>query len=234
MVPHFTHWLKAKRLPTIAEVSELFDRDAFNDWFRSEVKRLHAKQSFTPSDYKRLMALDWVGYVDRALRNAGLRDPDLDPAVHDLIVKIAVRGKLFSIRAPEQLLPRFVVAVRNAAITMGQQRSRKQGRYSATPVEDFDPPESPSSSDVIEQFRAFVLANYGSEVLLVFDHRMAGGDTKNLRSEFGSHYAVKEAVKALKNAAVAFASGDEDLQKQIDAALEGERRTLKRRFTLTR
>jgi len=234
-LPDFRTWLQQLTQPVV-EVTELFDRDGFNEWFRSQITRLDMKHPFPQQERDRLMRWDWVGYVDRALRNSGVKEPDLDPAVHDLIVKIAVRGKLFDIATPEQLIPRFITAVRNAVITMATTRQRNRRRYVPEPVEEFNPPQRAASEadvDLIERFRSYVLRSFGDIVLRVLDHRLAGEDTKDLRRtipELSSHYAVKQAVRTLKKAALNFAGSDPDLLDRVEKALASEQRMLGKRF----
>jgi hypothetical protein len=236
-LPDFRTWLTRLNQPVV-EVSELFDREGFNDWFRSQVMLLNSKSPGSEAELARLLKMDWVGYVDRTLRNAGIRPDQLDEAVHDLIVRIAVRGKLFDIETIDRLLPRFITAVRNAAITMGQRERRLRNRHVPDPVEILNPSARPvDMDDVIERFRLYVRNNYGEITAFVLDHRLEGGDTRDLvnsRPELSSSYSVKEIVKAIKRAAVRFAAGDPDLLAKIQMAMEAERRTLGRRFAGSR
>jgi hypothetical protein len=236
-LPDFRLWLHRLAQPVV-EVSELFDRQGFNDWFRSQVMLLNSRSPGSQADLDRLMKLDWVGYVDRTLRNAGIRPDQLDEAVHDLIVRIAVRGKLFDIDTIDRLLPRFITAVRNAAITVGQRERRVRSRHVPDPVDIINPAARPMDmDDVIERFRLYVRNNYGEIAAFVLDHRLEGGDTRDLlnsRPELASSYSVKEVVKAIKRAAVRFAAGDPDLLAKIQMAIEAERRTLGKRFAGSR
>lgn len=236
-LPDFRMWLQRLARPVV-EVSELFDRDGFNNWFRSQVMLLNSRHPGSQSELDRLMKLDWVGYVDRTLRNAGIRPQELDEAVQDLIVKIAVRGKLFDIDSLERLLPRFITSVRNAAITVGQRERRLRRVQSPDPVEIINPAARPlDMDDVIERFRLYVHNNYGEIAAFVLDQRLGGGETRDLvgsRPELTSSYSVKKIVKAIKRAAIRFAAGDPDLLAKITLAMEAEKRTLGRRFAGSR
>lgn len=234
-LPDFTHWLRSHSQP-IAEVSELFPREGINALFYDEIEKLHQRQPMEANELQRLMAMDFVGYIDRSLRSAGFRDPDLDPLVHDIVVKL-ITGALFrNVQGP--LLARFAASVKNSIITLATRRQRVRRRYSDHELETV-PQRAvviPTEDDLIERFRAYVRQTLGDVALRVLDHRLDGGDTRDLRGQPGleSHYALKEMVKRIKRAVSTFAGNDPDLLDQIEAALANERRTLDRRFAGSR
>jgi hypothetical protein len=220
----------------MAEVSDLFPREGINALFYDEVEKLHQRQPMDPAELRRLMSMDYVGYIDRSLRRAGFRDPELDPMVHDIVVKL-ITGALFkNVRGP--LLARFAVAVKNSIITLANRRQRVRRRYSdheleAVPQRSVAPrPED----DLVEMFRTYVRQTIGDVALRVLDHRLDGGNTGELRGQPGleSHYALKEMVKRIKRAVSTFAGNDPDLRSQIERALDSEQRTLDRRFAGSR
>jgi hypothetical protein len=221
----------------MAEVSDLFPREGMNALFYDEIEKLHQRQPMDSAELQRLMAMDFVGYIDRSLRSSGFRDPDLDPLVHDIVVKL-ITGALFkNVQGP--LLARFAVAVKNSIITLANRRQRVRRRYSDHELETV-PQRSvtlPAEDDLIERFRSYVRQQLGDVALRVLDHRLDGGDTKDLRGsqpELSSSYAVKEIVKQIKRAVSTFAGNDPDLLDQIEAALANERRTLGKRFAGSR
>jgi len=234
MVPHFTTWLK-RFIPPVVEVSSYFPKDGMNDIFREKINALHQRQPMDPAELRRLLDFDYVGYVDKSLRSAGYRDPDLDYLVHDIVVKL-ITGALFdNVQGP--FLARFSVAVKNSIITLVGKRLRIRRRYSDHPLETV-PQRSvamDTEPDVIEQFRQYVLQTLGAVALRVLDHRLDGGDTKELRGTEGleSHYSVKETVKYLKRALRSFSGSNPHFLEMIEKALDGEQETMRRRFRTT-
>jgi hypothetical protein len=230
-LPYFTDWLRSHSQP-IAEVSELFPREGMNALFYDEVEKLHQRQPMDAAELQRLMAMDYVGYIDRSLRSAGFRDPDLDPMVHDIVVKL-ITGALFrNVQGP--FLARFAASVKNSIITLAGKRQRLRRRFADHELETIPQrhaAETPED-DVVERFREYVHQTLGEVALRVLDHRLDGLDTRDLRGQPGleSHYALKEMVKRIKRAATTFAGSDPDLLGRIEKALASEQRTLGRRF----
>ena len=182
-----------------------------------------------------MLDFDYVGYVDKSLRSAGFRDPDLDYLVHDIVVKL-ITGALFSnVQGP--FIARFSVAVKNSIITLVGKRLRMRRRYSDHPLETVPQQMAlDTEPDVIEQFRQYVLRTLGAVALRVLDHRLDGGDTKELRGTEGleSHYSVKETVKDLKRALRGFSGSNPSFLEMIHKALDGEQETMRRRFRTAR
>jgi hypothetical protein len=207
-----------------------------NALFYDEVEKLHQRQPMEAAELQRLMSMDFVGYIDRSLRNSGFRDPELDPMVHDIVVKL-ITGALFrNVQGP--FLARFATAVKNSIITLATRRQRVRRRYSDHELETV-PQRSVAAQpedDVVERFRAYVRQTLGEVALKVLDHRLDGGDTRELRGQPGleSHYALKEIVKRIKKSASTFAGNDPELLDQIERALASERRTMDRRFAGSR
>jgi DNA-directed RNA polymerase specialized sigma24 family protein len=205
-----------------------------NALFYDEIEKLHQRQPVNAAELQRLLAMDYVGYIDRSLRGAGFRDPDLDPLVHDIVVKL-ITGALFrNVQGP--FLARFATALKNSIITLATRRQRVRRRYSDHEIDTL-PQQSAApqpEDDVVERFREYVRQTLGDVALRVFDHRLDGGDTRDLRGQPGleSHYSLKEMVKRIKRAATAFARNDPDLLDQIERALASEQRTLVRRFAI--
>jgi len=236
MVPQFTTWLK-RFIPPVVEVSSYFPKDGMNDIFREKINALHQRQPMDPAELRRLLDFDYVGYVDKSLRSAGYRDPDLDYLVHDIVVKL-ITGALFdNVSGP--FLARFSVAVKNSIITLVGKRLRMRRRYSDHPLETV-PQRSAANQpedDLVERFRAYVRQTLGELALKVLDHRLNAGDTRDLvgsQPELSSSYSVKEIVKRIKRAVSTFAGNDPDLLDQIERALASERRTMDRRFAGSR
>ena len=117
------------------EVSELFPKDQINQLFRRETEKLlqDADNQEQTSDLLSFRSMDHVAYIDRAVRNAGVRDPDIDPLVQDLVVKLLM-GSLFTKYVGQPMVPRFKVAVTNSIRTMATKRNRIKKRFQ--PLED--------------------------------------------------------------------------------------------------
>lgn len=233
-VPDFRSWLQRLTKPVV-EVSSYFPKDGMNDIFREKINALHQRQPMDPTELRRLLDFDYVGYVDKSLRSAGFRDPDLDYLVHDIVVKL-ITGALFSnVQGP--FIARFSVAVKNSIITLVGKRLRMRRRYSDHPLETVPQQMAlDTEPDVIEQFRQYVLRTLGAVALRVLDHRLDGGDTKELRGTEGleSHYSVKETVKDLKRALRGFSGSNPSFLEMIHKALDGEQETMRRRFRTAR
>lgn len=233
-LPDFRSWLQRLTKPVV-EVSSYFPKDGMNDIFREKINALHQRQPMDPAELRRLLDFDYVGYVDKSLRSAGFRDPDLDYLVHDIVVKL-ITGALFSnVQGP--FIARFSVAVKNSIITLVGKRLRMRRRYSDHPLETVPQQMAlDTEPDVIEQFRQYVLRTLGAVALRVLDHRLDGGDTKELRGTEGleSHYSVKETVKDLKRALRGFSGSNPSFLEMIHKALDGEQETMRRRFRTAR
>jgi hypothetical protein len=233
-LPDFRSWLQRLTKPVV-EVSSYFPKDGMNDIFREKINALHQQQPMDPAELRRLLDFDYVGYVDKSLRSAGYRDPDLDYLVHDIVVKL-ITGALFSnVQGP--FIARFSVAVKNSIITLVGKRLRMRRRYSDHPLETVPQQMAiETEPDVIEQFRQYVLRTLGAVALRVLDHRLDGGDTKELRGTEGleSHYSVKETVKDLKRALRGFSGSNPSFLEMIHKALDGEQETMRRRFRTAR
>jgi hypothetical protein len=163
----FSTWLRSHH-QHIAEVSELFPREGMNALFYDEIEKLHARQPMEPAELQRLMNMDFVGYIDRSLRSSGFRDPELDPLVHDIVVKL-ITGALFAnVQGP--FLARFATAVKNSIITLAGKRLRIRRRYSDHPLETVPQQMAlDTEPDVIEQFRQYVLRTLGAVALRVLE-----------------------------------------------------------------
>jgi DNA-directed RNA polymerase specialized sigma24 family protein len=246
----FTEWLfdhpdpgHVLDLLDLLEVSDQFPRGEFNALFRQQLAR-RAAQVGTEEAQEQLMQLhdfDFVAYLARSLRNAGVQDADIDPSVHDLIVRLLVNGRLFpgwDGRSP--LIARFKVAVRNAILNQVAKRHTRRRRIPAVSIgkeagmvspDEIAGPKQVGGHGMIEAFRQFLRQRHGEAILHVFDHRLSGGEVRELVGPEMTSYAVKEAVKLIKAAAVSFAADDPELADMIDQAFRSEAETVARRFS---
>ncbi len=228
-----------KRMPLselLKEHSELLDAGAMNSLFRQQAEEMLPKvdDHKIKDDLFEFMGMNPIGYIDRALRRAGIPDGDLDEAIQTITIKFLVNpGNLFRGWNTNQLFtPRFKVAVKNAVITLSQKRQKRSKRFQEMPQEPVARRTAAGEDDPITDFRNFVQLRYGDTALRVLDHRLAGGDTKELVGESGleSSYAVKKAVQQIKTAVVRWAGSHPDFLLRIHRLMDQEKATLAKRF----
>ena len=227
------------------EVSSEFPRGAYNALFNQQLETLVAQISDPPM--KRLLepalATDWTGYIAKSLRNAGFKDHDIDPLVHEIIVRLLIQpGNLFRGWSGQPIEGRFKVAVRNAVLNLVEKtRARKRNIPSISIGQEFEPggvmPDdiaarsTPGDDEMIESFRRLVSDRLGRLALAMLDLRLEGGETKSLvgAEEFGrpSAYRIKQIVQAVKTLAREY--GGEDFQTMVEKAMEREAETAGRR-----
>lgn len=199
----------ANRLPAsqfLVEVSGLFPKSAINTLFRREISkaRLSAKTQRAADSIDRMLALDVVGYIDKALRASGYKANDLDEIVQDFLVKLLMGAFLKRWNGEAPLDARFKVAVKNGISSL-----KRKKRPALTDDLSFIPAavDLDMDSDFIEGFRLYVLRELGMDALRLLDHRLGGRDTKDLLGSrgFETSYRLKAAVRSLKQAHAAYA-----------------------------
>ncbi len=240
MKTSFTDYLFQRLPPSdiathLFEVSELFPKDQINQLFRRETEKLlqDADNQEQTSDLLSFRSMDHVAYIDRAVRNAGVRDPDIDPLVQDLLVKLLM-GSLFTKYVGQPMVPRFKVAVTNSIRTMATKRNRIKKRFQ--PLEDDVPqqqhyqPDEPN--ELLARFRSHLRNSVGHAGVMVLDQRLDGGDTKELIGKQGleTSYRVKQVVAQVKDALKTFSKDQPEFRNMVQRALEDEANTLERRF----
>lgn len=237
MKTSFTHYL-CKRMPSpelatlVFEVSEYFPKEEINQLFQKESEKLLQQADEEQiQDLLLFRDMDHVAYIDRAVRNAGFRDPDLDPLVQDLVVKLLM-GSLFSGYQGQPMVARFKVAVTNAIRTLATKRTRTTRRSQPLEMDVPEPARNSSSEEVIDQFRNYLRTRVGPAAVAVLDQRLAGKDTKDLLGSQGleTSYRLKQVVQDLKAALGDFARNDQEFYNAIARAVADEQRTLERRF----
>jgi hypothetical protein len=231
----FHYWLIRKGL--LHEHSELLDAAAMNLLFRQEAeKRFNDLQDpQVKDDLFAFMGSKPVAYIDRALRRAGIPDTDLDEAIQQIFIKFLVSpGSLFKKwdgKGP--FSARFKVAVKNAVISLAQKKQRRARRFQPLPAIDPVAKKSIESvDDPILDFRNYLQVKYGDAVVRVFDHRLNEKDTKELIGQPGleTSYAVKEAVKRIKAAAIRWSESHPDFLLRVHRLMDQEKGTLAKRF----
>ncbi|KKL89004.1 hypothetical protein LCGC14_1919080, partial [marine sediment metagenome] len=84
---------------------------------------------------------------------------------------------------------------------------------------------------LIDEFLQFLRARHGKLAAHVFQHRLAGGQTRELFGKAGSRHAIKQAIADIKSAAHDFAakSGDPALVSMVQRAMSAEKATVGKR-----
>ena len=233
----FSNWLVTQHAEfRLSEVSELFDRSAYNTLFDRQLTDVI--QRATPEQrqhLERLRGFDWVGYIDRSLRNAGFREHDLDELAQEIVVKLLIQpGKLFKGWTGQPLDRRFKVSLKNAIINLVEKRRNRRRLLPSVPItNEFEPGQAaaqPSNDTLLDEFREFLGQQLGQQAVTVFDHRLDGRDTKELVGQNGmTSYRIKMTVQAIKSAARQFAQGDPTFLRMVDRAMAEEERTVGKR-----
>lgn len=243
---HFCDWLDSRHyqldyLLRLWEVSGEFPRGELNALMNAQVEKLIARTSDpeTKRELQQAQQTDWIGYIDRSARNAGVKDHDLDPVVHDVLVRLIVQpGTLFSGWSGQPIMARFKLSVRNALLNHRAARMTRRKRIPSMSIHGggeaaMDIPVRQSQSEtLIQAFREFLLEKHGQAALDVFDERLAGGETKSLigRPGLETSYKIKKVVQAIKRTAEEFGASDPEFLALVRRAMEEEAETVSRRF----
>lgn len=227
----------------LLEVSREFPRSAYNALFNQQLERL-ASQVGTPDlqiQTEQAAGVDWCGYIARSLRSAGFQDHDIDPLTHEVVVRLLYKpGTLFSGWNGQPILPRFKLSVKNAVINLAAKRQSQRRRFPTVSTADEEGntfanriagPQQTQDEGAIEGFRQFLWNRLGGVAVDVLDHRLHGGETKELLGRPGmeTSYRLKQVVQAIKQAATEFAAGDEALLAMVRRAMADEAVTFGRR-----
>lgn len=233
----FAHFL-FRRLPIeelLAEHSELLDAASMDALFRSEAeKRLSLVQDGeVVMDLVSFMNSSPTAYMDRALRNAGIPDSDLDEALQILTIKFLYSpGSLFGRWDPRNpFTPRWKTAVKNGVISLAQKRQRRSKRFQQLPADPVA--RKPGlADDPIRDFRNWIERTYGEPVARVLDQRLEDRETKELIGQPGleTAYAVKRAVQLIKAGAVRWSESHPDFLLRVRRLMERESETMTKRF----
>ena len=219
----------------VREISELFPKEAVTSLFMKDIDHLLSVKHDPNGreSLERLKQIDVVAYVDRSLRRAGFRDHDLDEMVQQIMVKLLMGSFFKKWDRASPIDARFKVAVTNAIRTLAtkQQTARRRGGELPTDVVA-QSSGSVVGRDLLERFREYVKKKLGDAALRLLDHRLDGGDTKELVGSLGleTSYRMKLVVQHIKEAARAFAAKDPELLSMIERAFRAESQTMQKRF----
>lgn len=253
---HFDEWLSTRDgkldfLLFLLEVSGEFPKGAYNALFRQQLEKL-AGQVDDPQVERQAIQLnefDWIGYIARSLRNAGLQDADIDPLSHEIVVRLLVQpGNLFRGWDGQPIDRRFKAAVRNAVLNLVEKRQTRRRLLPAVSIgtefrpgqatpDDIPARSAPGDEEMVEEFRRLVRDRLGDLALAILDQRLTGeAETKSFvgAEEFGrpTSYRIKQTVKAIKTLAQEFAraQNDPEFLSMVERAMAGEKETVRRRF----
>lgn len=221
----------------LREVTEMFPRSAMNQLFQREIEQLipQVDDPELKSDLVRLYNLDITGYVDKSLRSAGFRDPDLDGLVHDIMVKFLVTpgGLVSKWKRDAPLSFRFKRALKNAVATLADRDSKRRRRVQALPDDVIQDERPRDEEDLITDFRRWLEDQHGIPAVVVFDARLDGRDIKDLIGiavGIPTAYALKRIVQQIKSAAVRWAGTDPAFQEKVRRLMDREQTTIAKRF----
>jgi hypothetical protein len=177
--------------------------------------------------------MDFVGYIDRALRNASIGDEELDEMVQRVFVKLLVSpGSLFrGWNRSTPMTARLKLAVRNSAITIGERTAKRRKRTQEL-SHDLPAGRAGSTDDLVHEFRLWLRLRYGETAVRVFDARLAGEDIKVLIGTDGipSAYALKRIVQEIKAGAMAWTKSDPELNFLVQKMMDAEAGTVAKRL----
>ena len=225
----YAYLLKALSTAELVEVSELFPKQKINDLFIKEIDQLIRQRPNDPEDLRELRAMDLVSYIDAALRRSGFQDHDRDELVNEIVTKLLM-GRFFRGWHGGSIVARFKASVRNHIATLAVRTSRYRRRSGDLPVDV--PARKQDIDDLVHEFRAWLRLRYGVTAQQVFDHRLAGGDSKELIGIPGieTSYKLKKIVQQIKEAAREYGSKDPEFLSMVERAFAQESETMARRF----
>ena len=225
----FAYLIRALPNADLVEVSELFPRHQINQLFIKEIDKLIRQRPNDPEDLRELRAMDLVGYIDAAVRRSGFQDHDRDELVQEIVTKLLMGGFLRGWTGGP-IVARFKASVRNHIATLAVRRSRYRRRSAELPADV--PARKQDIDDLVHEFRAWLRLRYGVTAQQVFDHRLAGGDSKELIGIPGieTSYKLKKIVQQIKEAAREYGSRDPEFLSMVERAFAQESETMARRF----
>jgi DNA-directed RNA polymerase specialized sigma24 family protein len=188
------------------------------------------------SDLERLFNVDFTGYVDRSLRSAGFRDPDLDGLVHDILVKLLITpgGLVSRWRRDGPLSFRFKRAVKNAVTTLAERASKRRRKVQPLPDDELQEKQPQSEEELVADFRQWVGKALGPSHVAVLDARLEGRDIKKLVGAdpgIPTAYSLKRIVQQIKAMAVEWAGTDPAFQEKVRRLMDAEQKTFAKRFS---
>ena len=219
------------------EITEMFPRQALNGLIRREIEEVipQVEDPEIRSDLERLYRMDYAGWIDKLLRVAGFRDPQLDELVHDILVKLVVSpgGLVSRWKKDAPLSFRFKRAVKNAVTTLAERQAKRRRRFTPLPDDELQEKQPQSNEDLINDFTRWIKKTLGPSAVAVFLARLAGQDIKSLVGTdpgIPTAYSLKRIVQQIKASVVDWAGTDPVFQEKIRRLMDAEQETLAKRF----
>ncbi len=236
----FLEWLAARDVGLALRLLEqTHDKAAYNVLFDRQLSDLlrRVRDQDQRNQLEAMLGFDWIGDIEKALQRAGF-GRETDEMAHDIVVKLLVSpGGLFAGWKGQPMEARFRASVKNAIFSATKKiQTRRRLLPTVSIAPGFDPAvaylgQLPSLTD---EFLDFLRDRFGELHTRVLQHRLAGGQTRELYGKAGSRHAIKEAIKDIKMAAREFAAGDREFQGMVQKAMADEKETVgKRRATMT-
>jgi len=242
----FLEWLSSRDVGLALRLLEQTpDKAAYNQLFAQQLSDL-LRRVDKPAERRQLESMlnfDWYGDIERSLKRAAF-GRETDEMAHDIVVKLLVSpGGLFAGWKGQPMEARFRASVKNAifsAIKKVQTRRRLLPTVSIAP--GFGPAvaylgQLPEQAMLVKELLQFLRNRYGELPARVFQHRLTGGNTKDLIGDPNlgrpTRHAVKSAVKDLKTATRDYAarSGDPAFIGMIQKAMAREAATVGKRLS---
>ncbi len=202
------------------------DRAGFNALFRDQLDELVPRVT----DPRRrtalvgMRAMDWIGYILTAVRNAGIvGDADREAAAHEVAVHLLVQpGRLFTGYDPAASGPmpaRFTVAVRNALRNVLRSRSRRRSRASGETADAATAPpdlgrQRVDGDDLFTAFNSQLRRTLGAVAVEFLSFRLQGFSTRQItrRKKFArlGRWRVRQLIAGIRAEAEVFARRTDD------------------------
>jgi len=239
----FLEWLVSRDLGfclrvlrQLLEQNQSLDKNAYNQLFDRQLTDLlrRVDKPGERSHLEPMLNFDWTGDIERALRKFGFHN-ETDELSHDIVVRLLVSpGRLFVGWQGQPMLARFRASVKNAIANVIEKRANRRRLIPTVSIQPgYDPGaaylgEPPS---LIDEFLDYLRSRYGELPARVFQHRLAGGETRELFGKAGSRHEIKQAVNDVKAAARDFAaqSGDPAFVGAVERAMFREKETVGKR-----
>jgi hypothetical protein len=215
-----------------------FDRDGFNDVFRTQLAELlpTVTDEGRRASLEAMQDFDWVGYVLAALRNAGFADQqEREQAAHDVVVYLLVQpGQLltgYDANTNGPMEGRFRLAVRNAVRNLLRTRRRQPasravsiGHGAGEVPADAIPDRHHDGDEVLTAFRDFLAREIGQDAVRLLDRRLDGMSLRQLAGDQGirvSGWALRRLVQRVREAALTFGrqQGDDSFVRAVERLL---------------
>jgi hypothetical protein len=224
------------RVP-LREVTEMFPRTAMNALFVGEINKIlpSVGSQILKDDLVSLLGMDFVSYIDSALRRAGFATLERDGLVSDIVVKLLVSpgGLIKGWKMDSPMSYRFKRSVKNAISSLATIASRRRRRFAALPDDAAAAPSGPhSTDDPITDFRNWLETRFGKPAVYVLNARLEDRDIKDLIGSPGipSGYALKKLVSRVKSAALTWPGSDPAFHEKVRQLMDAEDKTIAKRF----